>query len=62
LKGRLATEPATGHLVLEAASARNGFARTQTSVDGIFAAGDVADPYYRSDHRRGQRLYGRPRR
>jgi len=47
LQGRLATHSATGHLVLEPPSPANGFAHTCTSVEGIFAAGDVADPHYR---------------
>jgi thioredoxin reductase (NADPH) len=47
LKGRLATHPMTGHLLLESPSPANGHAHTRTSVEGIFAAGDVADPHYR---------------
>jgi thioredoxin reductase (NADPH) len=47
LKGRLATHSRTGHVSLESPSAANGFARTRTSVEGIFAAGDVADGIYR---------------
>jgi thioredoxin reductase (NADPH) len=47
LKGQLATHPATGHVLLEPPSPANGFARSRTSVEGIFAAGDVADATYR---------------
>ena len=47
LKGQLATHPATGHVLLEAPSQINGFARSRTSVEGFFAAGDVADATYR---------------
>ena len=33
--------------------------RTNTSVEGVFAAGDVADSYYRAGgHGRGHRLHG----
>jgi thioredoxin reductase (NADPH) len=47
LKGRLATHPVIGHLAIEPPTSDNGYAHTRTSVDGIFAAGDVADPHYR---------------
>jgi thioredoxin reductase (NADPH) len=47
LKGRLATHAATGHLLMESPSAANSFARTRTSVEGIFAAGDVTDAVYK---------------
>jgi thioredoxin reductase (NADPH) len=32
--------------------------RTETNVEGVFAAGDVIDEYYVSDHLGGQRLHG----
>jgi thioredoxin reductase (NADPH) len=47
LKGALALDPTRGHILLEAPSKSNSFARTRTSVEGIFAAGDVADASYR---------------
>jgi thioredoxin reductase (NADPH) len=47
LKGQLATDPTTGHIVLEPPLRSNAFARTRTSIEGIFAAGDVADAHYR---------------
>jgi thioredoxin reductase (NADPH) len=47
LKGQLAMDPVSERLLLDAPSLANGFAHTRTSVEGIFAAGDVADATYR---------------